>query len=78
MKREANYHEVIYHINGYNKFGGFVSESFEKLNDAFAYWGNDNEWLNAALDAEHFYADHREQENIKDIEVVPIHKLFRH
>lgn len=78
MTREANYHEVVYHIEGYNEHGGFVTETFDNVNDALAYWGSDSEWLNADLVAEHFYADRREHETIKDVQVVPIHELFRH
>lgn len=76
-KTNSNYHEVLYHVDGYSKYG-FVTEMFDNLDDALEFWGRDDEWLNAELVAEHFYSDRREHEVIRNVEIVPIHELFRH
>lgn len=77
-KLDVNYHEVEYHIDGYNEYGGFTSKTFDALKDALEYWGNDKDWLNASLVAEHFYCNRREYETIREVQVLPIHKLFRY
>lgn len=58
---------VIYHVEGYTIAGCFFYEHFENLEDAWGYYGKDEDWQEVNFEAEIFFPDHREYEVIKRI-----------
>lgn len=58
---------VWYHVQGYTTAGCFFYENFENLEDAWAYYGKDEDWQEVDFTAEKFFSDHREYETIKRI-----------
>ena len=58
---------VWYHVEGRTFAGDFVSERFENLEDAWAFYGADEYWQEVDFTAEIFFPDCREYEVIKRI-----------
>ena len=58
---------VLYHVQGYTTAGCFFYANFENLEDAWAYYGKDEDWQEVDFTAEKFFSDHREHEIIKRI-----------
>ena len=58
---------VWYHVQGYTTAGCFFYENFDNLDDAWAYYGKDEDWQEVDFTAEIFFSDHREYEVIRRI-----------
>lgn len=58
---------VWYHVQGYTTAGCFFYENFDNLDDAWAYYGKDEDWQEVDFTAEIFFPDHREYEVIRRI-----------
>lgn len=58
---------VWYHVQGHNANGYFMAERFENIEDAYEFYGKDEDWQDLDFTAELFFPDHREYEVIKRI-----------
>ena len=59
---------VWYHVEGYTTAGCFFAERFESLEDAWAYYGADEDWQEVDFTVEKFFSDHHSKhETIKRI-----------
>ena len=58
--------ETIYHVEGYNSVGSFISKTFKSRKRALEFWGDDSQWQEGHIGAEIFEPDRRRYEAVHD------------